>query len=1139
MNRVRGEFMSEWESTEKRAICGICSAGCGIIVTYDNEEKIAAVRADEHSELGIICKLGEHSPEIVYSKDRILHPLKRVGKKGTYEFKQISWEEAYDTIVERLKNIREESGPEAMAIYTGSGSFELSFCDVYQPRDVAVSSASSVLFPYGSPNTMGVGALCYVSFAMIAPHVTMGRMHINTYSDYENASLIVVWGTNPTTDLPPLTLKKILLARERGAAVVVIDPRRTKTVELCDAEWIPIRPGTDGALALGMCNVLISEEIYDEKFVHKWTHGFSEFSNLVQYYRPEVVEKITGVPGDILISLARRIADANGATWAMYTGIEYSNSGVQAIRAAIVLWALAGQLDVPGGRCFTMPRDHFPINRADYLPNPDLSRAIGADRFPLYTAYRKESHAIALPESVLEGRPYRIRGLIIQAGSLLTSWPQTPIWRETLRNLDFLVCIDRNLTADASYADIVLPATTLYENYSYMTYGPIFRLRERVIPPRGEARNDLIIMGELARRLGYGHLFPQTEEEVLHRVLKGSGFTLDEVKNAGGIVMSPTDINEYKKWEKGLIRPDGRPGFDTPTGKFEIWSTILEENGYNPLPDYSEPSESPISRPDLAKQYPLIFNSGARVTTDFHAQHHGIKGLVRERPEPTVTLNNMDAAVRGIYHGDRVIVRSPRGEVKFRAIVTDDIIPGVIEANMGGGCHIGPRAWQEGNVNLLTDLNNYDPISGFPVYKVLLCEVTREERPHGMVSIGSGEMQEAPDITEQKRSAIRIYFDHNATTPVHPAVFEAMKPYLTDRFGNPSSIYREGREAKTAVEASRRSIAQLLGCTARRILFTGCCTEANNSIIKGLAFAHWNEGRRHIITSAVEHPSVLEPCRWLEMHGFRVTFLPVDGTGMVKPEELKAAITPGTLLVSIMMANNETGTLMPIRELCDITHRNGAWFHTDATQAIGKIPIDVGDLGIDFLSLSAHKIYGPKGVGALYMKKGTKIDILLHGGEQEGSIRAGTENVAGIVGLGKAAELARTHLMQTGNVCSIRDRLEQEIRKILPGARLNGNPSHRLPNTLNMYLPGYRGESLVLALDQRGIAISSGSACHSGSSEPSHVLRAMNLTDEEVHCSIRISLGIHSTDDEIDRFIQELQVLVTEQKPLVRFVTCR
>jgi len=209
---------------ERRALCGICSAGCGVIVTYDDEGRIARVRADEDADLGIVCNLGEHAAEIVYSEDRVLYPLKRNGPKGTHAFERISWDEAYDSIVARLKDIKEQYGPEAVAIYTGSGSFELSFCDIFQPKDVAVSSASSVLFPFGSPNTMGVGALCYVSFAMIAPHVTMGRMHINTYSDYEHANLIVVWGTNPATDFPPITLRRILAARARGAEVVVIDP---------------------------------------------------------------------------------------------------------------------------------------------------------------------------------------------------------------------------------------------------------------------------------------------------------------------------------------------------------------------------------------------------------------------------------------------------------------------------------------------------------------------------------------------------------------------------------------------------------------------------------------------------------------------------------------------------------------------------------------------------------------------------------------------------------------------------------------------------------------------------------------------------------------------------------------------------
>ncbi len=719
----------ELTTRECRALCGICPAGCGVVVSYDDRGRIANVRPDESAELGVICKLGEHSAEIVYSKDRILYPLRRNGEKGTYDFERISWDDAYDIIVTKLSEIKAKYGPDATSIYTGSGSFELSLCDVYQPEGVAVSSASSVLFPFGSPNTMGVGALCYVAFAMIAPHVTMGGMQINMFSDFENSDLIVVWGTNLATDCPPINLKKIMEAHKKGAKIVVIDPRCTMTVALTDADWIPIRPGTDGALALGMCNVLIEEGLYGKSFVRDWTRGFEEFARYVlDHFRPEVVEQITGVPAGAIVALARRIASAKGAAPAMYSGLEYNGNGVQAIRAIFVLWALAGQLDVPGGRCFTMRQNHFPLNRSGHIANPDMRKALGRDKFPIYSAYRGESHAIVLPDSVLKGKPYKIRSLIILGGSIITSWPQPAIWRKTLNALDFLVCIDRHLTADAAYADIVLPATTYYETESYMTYGSIFRIRERVIEPLGEARNDFFILAELADRLGYGHLYPQNEEELLRHVLKGSGFTLEDVHKVGGTVQSQTVKMQYKKWEKGLLRPDGKPGFDTPSGKFEIASTILEEHGYDPLPVYTEPQESPLSQPEKAKKFPLVFNSGARVTTDFHAQHHGIESLLKERPEPTVTINVSDARARGIKNGDLAHIKTSRGQITLRAIVTDSIVKGAVEANMGGGCHVGPKAWQEGNINELTDLQQYDPISGFPVYKALLCDVLKKRK---------------------------------------------------------------------------------------------------------------------------------------------------------------------------------------------------------------------------------------------------------------------------------------------------------------------------------------------------------------------------------------------------------------------------
>ena len=1127
---------------EHRALCGICPAGCWIIVTYDDEGCIASVRPDESSPLGITCRLGDHSPEIVYSDHRILYPMRRKGPKGTYDFERITWEKAFQEIVNALNRAKNEAGPESTAIYTGRGSFELAMCDIFQPEDVAVSSASSLLFPFGSPNTMGVGALCYVSMAMIAPHVTMGGMFINMFSDIENAELIVVWGANPATDCPPMDLKRMMESKKSGARVVVIDPRRTMTAKLTDGEWIPIRPGTDGALALGLCNILIGEETYDESFVKDWTYGFEPFAQYVQHYTPEVVSSITGVPSEKVISLARDIAGANGASPIMYSGLEYSDCGVQSIRATMILWALAGQLDVPGGRCFNMRQNSFPVNREGLLSNPDAKHALGRDRFPVYSVYRGESHANALPESVLQGSPYPIKSLIILGGSIITAWPQPEVWRQTLSALDHLVCIDVNLTADCAYADIVLPAATWYEIESYMRYGPIFRIREKVIAPRGESRNAFLILAELAEHLGYGHLYPQSEEEILTHALKGSGFSLHDVRSAGGQVQVDTVMMQYKKWEKGTLRVDGKPGFETPTGKFEIASTLLEEHGYDPLPVYTEPFEGPLGQPELNKNFPLVFNSGSRVTTDFRSQFHGIPGLSRLRPEPTVTINKRDAECRGIDDGDAVDIISPRGKVRMRAVVTEDIMAGTVDANMGGGGPIGPKAWRECNINDLTDLR-YDPISGFPIYKALLCEIQKAEGTVERVRIDSGEACRLPEIhtvsTGPPASKNRIYLDHNATTHLDPEVRLDMDLCLKNQHGNPSSIYHEGREAKLAVEDARRKIANLIGTTARRIVFTGGGSEANNLVIKGLALAPRNE-KKHIITSSVEHPSVLKTCEWLSETGYKITRLPVDTYGIVDPEVLSRIIDDDTLLVSVMLANNETGSIQPVRDMAHIAREFGVPFHTDAVQAVGKVPLDVEGIGVDFLTLSGHKLHGPKGVGALYIKKGMDLEPLIHGGSQESGMRAGTENLAGIVGLGKAAELAEKRLKADKNrIETLRNTLWEGIRQLVPDATLNGHREKRLPNTLNVSLPGIRGESMVLALDQKGISLSSGSACRSGTPNPSHALLAMGLNEDDAHCALRFSLGVKNTKAEINETLNAIGQVLQETIHMVRFSPCR
>jgi len=468
---------------------------------------------------------------------------------------------------------------------------------------------------------------------------------------------------------------------------------------------------------------------------------------------------------------------------------------------------------------------------------------------------------------------------------------------------------------------------------------------------------------------------------------------------------------------------------------------------------------------------------------------------------------------------------------------------GAIECTFGGGTPVGPKAWQEWNVNELTDINNYDVISGFPVYKALLCNVAKiaQGTPDILPEVNRQEELYDTDITmplvrktEPKR---RIYLDNNATTQVADEVRKVMMPYLEMIYGNPSSIHDLGNNAREAIEEARRQLARLINAQPRRIVFTGGGSEADNLAIKGVAFAQHGRGN-HIITTSIEHPAVLSTCRFLEGLGYKITYLEVDEDGYLAPDRLREAITDDTILVSIIMANNEVGTILPIKELCSITHQRGVLFHTDAVQAVGKIKVDVQELDIDLLSLSGHKFYGPKGVGALYVRKGVQLESVIHGGKQESGLRAGTENVAAIAGLGKAAELAIQAPRDSQQIIRLRDKLENEIRKLVPEAKLNGHRINRLPNTLNLTLPGLRGESIVIAMDQHGISLSSGSACKSGSPEPTHVLLAMGRTEEEAHCSIRFSLSLHTTEEEIEDTVSAF-AQVLEEKSIVRLIPCK
>ncbi len=372
----------------------------------------------------------------------------------------------------------------------------------------------------------------------------------------------------------------------------------------------------------------------------------------------------------------------------------------------------------------------------------------------------------------------------------------------------------------------------------------------------------------------------------------------------------------------------------------------------------------------------------------------------------------------------------------------------------------------------------------------------------------------------------KYYFDYNATTPTDPRVVEEMNKFFIENFHNPSSFYRKAGEANFAVQKARERLAELINAGSSEIIFTSGGTESDNLAVQGTAYKLKEKGN-HIITSRIEHPAVLKTCKHLEKNGFQVTYLPVDRYGFVDPEDLKKNITDATILVSIMHANNETGTLQPIKELVKIAHHKGIYFHTDAVQSTGKIPVDVRDLDVDLLSFSSHKIYGPKGMGVLYKKKTIKITPLLFGGGHEKGLRAGTENVHGIVGMGKAAEIARLEMAEEKKkLRPLRDRLQKEILEKIPEVIINGDTGKRLVNTLNLSVKHIEGEAMLAMLDQQGFALSSGSACSSGSLDPSHVLLAIGLKHEEAHGSLRISLGKYNSREDVEKLIEVLPAVV-------------
>jgi len=705
-------------------ICGICPGGCGVhIELVDGKiEKISPIK--DHP-IGVVCVRGLHAKEIVYSNDRLKFPLRRIGERGEGRFERTTWDDALDRIAHGFQKIKKEYGAEAVMTYFGRGSFDNNLPDVFGARGLAVQGVSGFIFPFGSPNGSGCSAVCYVSYGIFASMSTIGAEMESTFADFDNTDLIVLWGANPPTDSPPNKVKKILDAKKRGVRLIVIDHMRSDVAKMAD-HWVGVRSGTDGALALSLMNVIINEHLYDEAFVQNWTKGFEELRQYVQQFPPEKGEAITRVPKETISAMAREIAGVKGASLVMYTGLEYTNSGVQNIRSVLSLWAITGNIDVPGGLLFR-PRSpvRFPRIRLD---PPKGVKPIGADKYPLFCDMLKSAQFMEAPRAILKSDPYPVKALLVLGASILTSLPNPDLWKECFRKLDFMVVFDRFMTGDGMYADIVLPATTNFENLGYQRYpGGYCQLRQKVIEPIGEARSGFLFLTQLAGKLGYGDLFPATEEERVRFAFKDAPVSLEDLKAHPEGVRYDAGRMEYRKCEKGLLRSDGKPGFNTPSGKVELVSSMLEKYGYDGLPVYVEPTEGPLGSPELYRKYPLVLNTGARLQSAFRSQHLNIPGLLKLQPKPQVLINPVDAEARGISDGNKVWVESPRGKVGVRARVTDDVMAGQVELNVGGGSPIQTEEWRDANANFVTDFANRDPISGFPVYKALLCDVKNRE----------------------------------------------------------------------------------------------------------------------------------------------------------------------------------------------------------------------------------------------------------------------------------------------------------------------------------------------------------------------------------------------------------------------------
>lgn len=695
--------------------CDMCNQvpKCGMKLHVEGG-RVTRVEDRENYPAGPLCVKGLAVLEEQYHPDRLLYPLKRTTPKGSGRdpgWTRISWDEAYKTIAARLNEVKTKYGPEKVGFFVG---------DPKEPRP----AVQRLAYTFGSPNFGTESSLCSRSTVM-ASQLTFGLVTGGGRPTKETGTCLI-WTRN-LANTAPFEIERLRLARKQGVKFVVVDPRITATVQQAADLHLQLRPGTDGALALGMIHLMVKDGLFDSDFAARWTSGFPELAKYAEEFPPEEVERITWVPKERVAEAVRLLATHRPVTWiGSPSATVHSSNGLQNHRAILCLIALTGDFDVPGG--LTIPTHPLPIHmfggNAEFTRERDLwpdlrKKRIDQDRFPVWARFNSEIQMNLLPEYIREGQ---IKAMVM-FGANAMMWPQSPLYQEAIGKLEFAVAADyflRPWTHD--FVDMVLPAAMALERMNPIAlFGRKIYLREPVVPPLGEAKPDWVIALEIGSHLGYGKEFWNGDEtQALNSILRSVGLTVEDLRRGGadGVTVPASGPELFRKYEKGLLRADGKPGFDTPSGKVELASRILTDYGFDPLPRYREPVESPLSTPELAREFPMVLNTGSRVLMFTHSKLRELPSLRKLMPCAVVNIHPEDAEAQDISQNDEVYLESPHGRIQLKANIAEHVLPGVVDVSHG---------WADANINEVVG-RYFDPISGFPAFKEGLCRVTKAGR---------------------------------------------------------------------------------------------------------------------------------------------------------------------------------------------------------------------------------------------------------------------------------------------------------------------------------------------------------------------------------------------------------------------------